>query len=357
VIGPVPRPAFPLHGIPLAECQLLELLGRQRFASHRISRGHPDAAFRARPFAVAYNDYVGTLKRNPDMLARLSDAVGAVLAAGIRAWVRITGRRVAKQSALWLDCPMGPPGRIGAEFYDHLVKRDGLRVAAVPDAGLLPSFAALRGPGFDPDAIHPTIRDFYEHTARYHLDAWSEASVQTRFFLWVLTRFVSRRMDQLNFPVSSLQLGGGLTSTVLPMVDGATGEHRYTGWLRRFAATNQVIYTGLYSVGRPPGSAGPCVKVSFPLPYGSSTVFFRPEAQPDGSYRIVAKGNRFGETGFYRMVVSDADHWKVRYLRTLHEEFHLYLDADGVLRTDHTVRFLGLTVFRMHYKMTPAARR
>jgi hypothetical protein len=289
------------------------------------------------------------------MLARLGDSIGAILAAGIRTWVRLTGRRVAKQSAPWLQCPTGPPGRIGAEFYDYLVKRDGLRIERSPDAGLLPSFGALEGAGFDPSAVQPAIRHFYEHTSRYHLDAWSEASLQTRFFLWVLTHFVSRRMDQLNFPVSSLQLGGGLTSAILPMVDGATGAHKFTGWLRRFAATNQVIYTGLYSIGRPPNSPGPCVKVSFPVPHGSSTVFFRPEAQADGSYRIIARGARFGEPGFYRMVESDADHWKVRYIRTLHEVFHLYLDREGTLRTDHTVRFLGLTVFRMHYKMTLVA--
>jgi hypothetical protein len=289
------------------------------------------------------------------MPSRLSDAVGALIAAGIRSWARLTGRRVAKHAAPWLQCPMGPPDRIGAEFYDYLVKRDGLRIEPSADAGLLPSFDALKGAGFDPSAVHPTIRDFYEHTSCYRLEAWSEANLATRFFLWGLM-FVSRRMDQLNFPVSSLQLAGGLTSTVLPMVDEASGSHRFTGWLRRFAATNQVIYTGLYSIGRPPGFADPCVKVSFPLPYGSSTVFFRPEAQPDGSYKLIASGSGFGGPGFYRMVEVDADHWKVRYIRTLHEFFHLYIDQEGTLRTDHTVRFLGLTVFRMHYKISPAKR-
>jgi hypothetical protein len=288
------------------------------------------------------------------MLTRVCDAIGALLAAAIRAWVRWTGRRVAKHAAPWLDCPMGPPGRIGAEVYDHLVKREGLRVEPSADAGLLPSFDDLKSDDFDPAAVHPTIRDFYEHTSRYHLEAWSEASVTTRLFLWGLT-FVSRRMDQLNFPVSSLQLAGGLTSTVFPMLDGASGRHLYTGWLRRFAATGQVVYAGLYSIGHPPAFPGPCIKVSFPLPYGSSTVFFRPEARTDGSYRIIAAGSGFGGPGFYRMVEADADHWRVRYIRTLHEVFHLYVDATGTLRTDHTVRFLGFTVFRMHYKMTPAA--
>ena len=79
------------------------------------------------------------------MFARLSDAIGALLAAGIRTWVRLTGRRVAKQTAPWLRCPMGPPGRIGAQFYDYFVKHDGLRIEPSPNAGLLPSFDALKG--------------------------------------------------------------------------------------------------------------------------------------------------------------------------------------------------------------------
>ena len=115
----------------------------------------------------------------------------------------------------------------------------------------------------DAPRIRPEIRDFYEHTSGYRLEAWSEAPLPTRLFLWALTRFVSRRMDQLNFPVSSLELAGGMTSEVLPMVD-ADGRRHFTGWLRRVAASERVIYTGLYSVQRPVGYRDPCVKVSFP---------------------------------------------------------------------------------------------
>src|SRR5262249_12836412 len=155
------------------------------------------------------------------------------------------------------------------------------------------------------------IRDFYEHTSCYRLEAWSDAPVPTRPFLWALTTFVSQRMDQLNFPVSSLELAGGMTSDVLPMVDSA-GRHAYTGWLRRLAGADRVVYTGLYSVGRPAGHPDPCVKVSFPLPLGSSTVFLRPEAQVDGSLKLISAGTGFGQPGFYRMVEVDADHWRVR---------------------------------------------
>lgn len=280
----------------------------------------------------------------------LGETIGTVAAAGIRQWIRMTGKRIARRDAPWLHCPMGPPDRIGAEFYTYLAEREHLHIRAADGAGLLPDFNALKGGRFDPANVHPDIRDFYEHTSCYRLEAWSEAAVATRLFLWALTTFVSRRMDQLNFPVSSLELAAGMASDVLPMVNAA-GACVYTGWLRRLSATGRVIYTGLYSVQQPPGYPDPCVKVSFPLPHGSSTVFLRPEAQPDGSFRLISAGTRFGDPGFYRMVEVDADHWRVRYLRTLRESFHVYVDSQGILRTEHMVRFVGFTPLQLHYKM------
>jgi hypothetical protein len=283
-------------------------------------------------------------------MPHLGEAIGRAAAAGIRQWARSTGRRVARRDAPWLDCPMGPPGRIGASFYEHLAQDQGLRIRAAPDAGLLPDFGALAGRDFDPATVRPEVRDFYERTALYRLEAWSDASAATRPFLWALTNFVSRGMDQLNFPVSSLELAGGMTSDVLPMVD-AEGRRLYTGWLRRLAASDRVVYTGLYSVETPAGYGEPCVKVSFPLPLGSSTVFLRPEAGADGSFKLISSGSRFGDPGFYRMVGDGEGRWRVRYIRTLREHFHVYVDGRGVLRTEHTVRFLGLTPLRLHYKL------
>src|SRR5688572_16058756 len=123
------------------------------------------------------------------MLSYLHEAIGAVAAAGIRQGVRLTGRRVARRDAPWLDCPMGPRGRIGGEFYDQLARRERLQIRRTPEAGLLPDFGALRGSRFEPTQVRPEIRDFYEHTACYRLEAWSEAAVATRLFLWALTRF------------------------------------------------------------------------------------------------------------------------------------------------------------------------
>jgi hypothetical protein len=53
-------------------------------------------------------------------------------------------------------------------------------------------------------------------------------------------------------------------------------------------------------------------------------------------------------------VAAGPGHWWVRYLRTLHEFFHVWVDERGTLRTDHTVRFMGVSVLRLHYKLTRA---
>ncbi len=95
------------------------------------------------------------------MLSALSEVIGKGSAIGIRQWVRLSGRYLARCEAPWLDCPMGTGERIGAEFYAALAERENLTIQRPPEAGLLASFEALRGPYFNPDMVRPEIRDFY----------------------------------------------------------------------------------------------------------------------------------------------------------------------------------------------------
>ncbi len=201
--------------------------------------------------------------------------------------------------------------------------------------------------------MDPRIRHFYEHTALYKLEVWSEVYFAGKFVLWLLVEFISRRMDQLNFPISSLEVAKGMTSEIVQLREPGSGRLAYTGWLRRFRATGKAIYAGLYSVTQTPGETNPCVKVTFPC-FGSSNVYLRPCAYADGTFGLVSTGAAFGRSGFYRIVESGAEHWRVRNFKTLHEIFHVYADEDGVLRTDHEITFVGLTILRLHYKMTLA---
>jgi len=283
----------------------------------------------------------------------LSEAVGSLPERGIRLWLRLFGRRVARSDYLWLSNPAGPKGQIGEALYESIATAEGLvvRKASAGD-GLLPDFEALRGPDFDPSKVDRRIRDFYEHSTSYRLEAWSETSLLTRGFLWFLVTFVSRRIDQLNFPMSGMETSRGITSEIIKLVLPGTGKVVHTGWLRKATSSGRVIYAGLYSASAPGAYPGPCVKVSFPLPLGNSTVFLRPEAQADGSLKLISAGKKFGDPGYYRVLDEGKATLKVRNLRSLHELFHVYVDTDGYLRTDHSVRFMGLNILRLHYKMT-----
>jgi hypothetical protein len=101
-----------------------------------------------------------------------------------------------------------------------------------------------------------------------------------------------------------------------------------------------------------PSEENPCVKVTFPC-RGSANVYLRPIVHPDGSFGLDSSGSGFGRSGFYRLVDAGPNAWRVRNFTTLHELFRVYVDREGVLRTDHTVSFLGITIIRLHYKMMP----
>ncbi len=281
-------------------------------------------------------------------------ATGFLLQTCILWLVRIFGRRVLKSESPWLNCVIGKPGLIGTGLYQRIADEQHLELTMPPDAGLIPDFSVLRGPSFDPGQIHPRVRHFYEHAAAYHLEVWSEVYLAGKLVLWLLVEFISRRMDQLNFPISSLEVAKGMTSEIVQLRDPRTGTLVHTGWLRRFRSTGKVIYAGLYSIANLPGEENPCVKVTFPC-YGSSNVYLRPCAHPDGSFGLISTGAAFGRSGFYRVLESGPDAWRVRNFKTLHEIFRVYVDEDDVLRTDHTITFLGLTILRLHYKMTLAA--
>jgi hypothetical protein len=282
----------------------------------------------------------------------LHGAFAAVLELGIESMVRLTGRRIRRSDAPWLNCFLGQAGLIGTGIYQRIADQEHLKLRTSLQAGQIPAFEALRGPSFDPSAVDSRIRHFYEHTAAYHLEVWSEVYFVGRFFLWLLVEFLSRRMDQLNFPISSLDLANGLTSELVQLYEPVTERVVSTGWLRRMKSTGRVIYAGIYSTTRIPCEENPCVKVTFPC-RGSANVYLRPVAHADGSFGLDSSGSGFGKSGFYRLVESGPEHWRVRNFTTLHELFRVYVDPEGVLRTDHKISFVGLTILRLHYKMTP----
>ena len=93
------------------------------------------------------------------------------------------------------------------------------------------------------------------------------------------------------------------------------------------------------------------MKVVFPMPNGNATVILRPSIDGQGHLRLSSKGARFGDTGFYRVQSLGEDRLRVWRVSTLHEDFRVYVDEANVLRCDHSVRFLGMPVLSLHYRI------
>ncbi len=271
-------------------------------------------------------------------------------------WVQATGRRVDLASSPWLTGPVGRTRGIGPSFFRDLAGEHGLTVRRAGARGLLQDFAALAADDFDPAAVHASVIDFYMRTSEYDLDSWAEWSGALRPFGWLLAVLFSRRLQQLNVPLSGLDTSRGVSSEVVQLVD-AEGDVRETAWIRTLLASGNVLYAGSYSLAYLPGRAGACVKVVFPLPNGNAMVLMRPQAHADGSLSVVSAGDRFGDPGFYFTVADARRPGSVvaRYVRTMRERIHVFVDPhdERVVRADHFLTLWGATFLRLHYRLRP----
>jgi hypothetical protein len=282
----------------------------------------------------------------------LRNVVGRCGELFIYALIRLFGRRYTPDEVAWLRGPLGGP-TIGDRPYEETARAEQLSIERLATTGgLLPDFAALASPGFDPDRVDPRIRDFYEHTAGYRLDTWATAYFPARIGLWLLVTTISRRVQQLDLPLDGLDTAKGITNEIILLRD-ASGAVRYTGWFRRRVHDGRVLFTGFYLTQRIPAGGVPCVKAVFPMPDGNATVVLRPENDGSG-LRLTSAGSGFGDAGFYRVQRSGGGLciWRVAQL---HDTFHLYVDQEGCVRGDHRIQFLGLDVITLHYRLMPDA--
>jgi hypothetical protein len=252
---------------------------------------------------------------------------------------------------LWLDPVAGDTHTIGTDFFERLAKRTGLAVDEHSEPrGLIDDFDSLAGPECAPEKVDPAVVRFYEHTSRFDFDVWSEWCGAFRPFGFLLSAIFSSRLQQLNVPLSSLDAKLGTTSRVLKLRD-EQGRSVRTAWVRELIATRRTLYAGSYAVCNVPRQQGPCVRVVFPLPNGNAHVILKPEVYDDGSLKVTSSGQGFGDAGFYFFVAGrDGEAW-VRYVKTLRESIHVFVDEAGALRADHVMSIWGLVFLRLHYRL------
>jgi hypothetical protein len=272
-------------------------------------------------------------------------------------WVQLTGELVSLREQNWLRGPVGASHGIGFDYFEESLRQNLLsRVSSDSSDGLLLDLSELESRDFRISEIHPAVRDFYEHTAEYTLDAWSEWNACFRPFGWLLALIFSRRLEQLNVPLRGLDSSHGMESKILKIEDN--DGQRSVAWVRRLVRTGRVLYVGNYSTTSVPNHGSPCVKVVFPLPNGNAMVIMKVESHSDGSMSVISSGKQFGDPGFYFTVHSDCSGVRARYVRTMREQIRVYPAEAGVVRADHTLWIYGVNFLNLHYRMTrkPAAK-
>jgi hypothetical protein len=279
----------------------------------------------------------------------LGDQRGFLLDAVTQAWVRATGRRFDPAKYAWLDGPIGDAARIGPDFFDRLVRRQGGRT--VDGLGLLSSMTKLFK---DPEAcahISLSVREFYEQTSRYRIDAWSSWVGGFWPFGRLLASMFSRRLEQLNLPIDGIETSQGMTSQISDLID-RDGRVIAIAWVRTLKQTGRVVYCGTYSTCVVPRHSGICLKVCFPLPNGNATVILWPKIEDDGSLTLTSSGDRFGDPGFY-FIVHHNEATFARYVRGMRERIHVYQGAAGEVAADHDLFFFGKMFLRLRYRLAP----
>ncbi|AYJ47808.1 hypothetical protein [Rhodococcus sp. P1Y] len=265
---------------------------------------------------------------------------------------KTVGRRVDLDGAQsWLRGPTAGSGVVRDGWLQKEADRIGGAVVPGSESdGLLHDFGALTGPEFDPDEIDPRIREFYEHTAQWRMDAWTQWTRGFGVPGSAIEYLYGKRVQQLALPVQPLAVAHGVDSEVIEIVD-ATGEHAGSAWLRKLRKSGDFMYSGYYRATTLPEGDGPSVHVTFPLEDGNVQVFLKPSVGEGGSLILTSPAGKFGEDGAYTVVAEKNADYASR--APIHEVFHVYVDDEGVLRTDHVLKLWGLTAVRLHYRLTP----
>src|SRR5512132_1306863 len=247
--------------------------------------------------------------------------VGAALAAGRRpvpaavvasttmAAYRVTSALVFRDAQVSLlaervpaeDLPFVVPREARSRYVGTGYVRElagvlgGRYVADAPDVGIVASVDELAGPQFDPAAVDPRVREFYEHTTRFELDIVPQWRLWVRPGYLLYRTLIARPLGQANVPMNQREAQRGMHSRI-DTITGADGAISTRGWIRSFAHSGEPIYVGIYTTYRRAGRG--YVSVGFPLPQANFTATLAPYARSGGGLRLTSRGGD-DQTGHY----------------------------------------------------------
>lgn len=225
----------------------------------------------------------------------------------------------------------------------------GSYAADAPDVGIVASLDELAGPDFDPAAVNPRVREFYEHTTRFRLDIVPEWRLWVRPGYLLYRTLIAGRLGQANVPMNQRDTQRGIRSRIDTISLPGDDVIAVRGWIRSFADTDEPIYVGIYTTYRY-GDRG-YVSVGFPVPLGSFTATLAPRARPGGGLVLTTR-SELDHPGHYLTYIDPQS--RALTALAVHgfaEELHVYIDGDE-LRAEHAFWVFGLPFLVLHYRIS-----
>lgn len=244
---------------------------------------------------------------------------------------------------------------VGDDFF----RRFAQRVHATfhgqgTDTGLMESLDLLRWAQFNPDRVHPLIREFYEHTSRFDMAIEIQWNPLVRPFGALYLALVGRAMQQLQVPLNSEGFEG--LDNWLEVID-LEGDSKpdFRCWIRVLRDSHIPVYVGAYKTYRSglDNEQRAYVSVAFPVPGGTITTVLTPLNLDPNGLHLTTNAPGSTENGVY---------WLIPHRRSfsmapafgLSEQFRLRPSPDDskVLVT-HDCYWLGIRAFTMYYTISP----
>lgn len=267
-----------------------------------------------------------------------------------RAQVRLVAERATSEELPFVVPLESRTRYVGTGYVRSLAEvTGGTYVADAHDAGIVGSLDDLAGPGFDPAAIDPRVREFYEHTTRFALDIVPEWRRWVRPGYLLYRTAVARPLGQANVPMNQRETQRGIRSRIDLIVPEGEDRPPVRGWIRSFADTDEPIYVGIYTTYRREDRG--YVSVGFPLPQASFTATLAPVARRGGGLVLTSRSD-LDQPGHYLTFI-DAD---TRALTTLEvtgfaEQLDVFVE-DGEVRAEHAFSLFGLPFLVLHYRIS-----
>jgi hypothetical protein len=318
-----------------------------------------------RPQKVAFGPVFGAA------VGRLLSAVNPRMPAPIAAATTVVAYRITS-AALFRDAQVSLlreraraedlPFIVPLESRTRYVGTDYVRALAgvlggtyerdAADSGIVASLDELAGPDFDPAAVDPAVREFYEHTTRFRLDIVPEWRRWVRPGYLLYRTVVARPLGQANVPMNQREALRGVYSRIDTIDRDGDGVADVRGWIRSFADTEAPIYVGIYTTYRHEDRG--YVSVGFPLPQATFTATLLPRARPGGGLTLTSKSD-LAHPGHYLAYIDPATRdLTALAVKGFAETLQVHTDG-GELRAEHAFWVFGLPFLVLHYRISRKA--